>query len=126
MEPLLTILIILFAIMLVFIIASLPLYFAIKFLGGKTTLFKAVIVNLFAGFLILLIHIYFKTYGSIIAFLSLVLVYRESFRLKWWKAFFVWLVELFFVFLLALIAFLIVGLILGTYEFSIFLPEFRS
>jgi len=121
MEPLLTILIILFAIMLVFIIASLPLYFAIKFLGGKTTLFRAVIVNLFAGFLISLMHIYFKTYGSIIAFLSLVLVYRESFRLKWWKAFFVWLVELFFVFLLALIAFLIAGLILGTYVVPIFL-----
>ena len=100
----------LLVIVLIFIISALPLYFAVKFLGGKTTLFKTIIVAFLTGIITFAINSQFK-FGGLIAFLVLVLIYREFFKLKWWKALLVWFVQLVFVALFTFIAIVISGLI---------------
>jgi len=89
----------------VFLVSALPLYFAVKTLGGKTTLFKAGVIMFLTGLLAAFIKSIFNN-GWIIAFLLLVVIYRESFKLKWWKAFIVWFIQLLFMAIFyALIAF---------------------
>ena len=89
--------------LLVLIITSLPLYFSVKLLGGKTTLFIAMMVNLASGVLFFLIS---KTlpYGMIIGFVVLLFVYGLSFRLGWIRALLVWLMQsvLLFIFVVVL------------------------
>ncbi|PIY59779.1 hypothetical protein COY95_05280 [Candidatus Woesearchaeota archaeon CG_4_10_14_0_8_um_filter_47_5] len=99
-------------ILLGFIFAALPLYFAVKVLGGKTTLLRTVLVNILGGLAVSLIQTFFRRWwGSLIAFGILIWIYREMFRLKWIKAFLAWLLELVFV---ALFYFVAVLLGLGT------------
>ncbi len=93
----------------IFLLSAVPLYFAVKFLGGKTTLIKAAIVNFIGGIIISVFQSYRAFWGSIIAFVLLVWVYHEVFRLKWWKAFLVWLVQA----LIVILIYVIVGFILG-------------
>jgi hypothetical protein len=79
--------IILFFILLVF---SLPLHFFVKILGGKTTVLKTLVTLILAGIVVTAIHIFFTRWAGIIAFIAVLWLYREIFRLKWLKAFFVW------------------------------------
>jgi len=90
---------------LLFFFSSLPLYFAVKALGGKTTFLKTMVIMFITGIIVSVIKSVFDN-GWLIAFLVLVVIYREVFRLKWWKAFLVWFVHLLFmVIFYALIAF---------------------
>ncbi|MBN1503009.1 hypothetical protein JW930_05685 [Candidatus Woesearchaeota archaeon] len=92
---------------LIFIIASLPLYFAVKLLGGKTSLLKTVLVNFIAGIVYSFIASQLGFLGRILAFFLLIWIYHEVFRLRWLKAFFAWLIQLFIVLLFYIIMFLL-------------------
>ena len=81
-------------IVIIFIISALPLHFAVKLLRGKTDLFKTIMVSIIAALIITALRQAFPIFGPVIAFLLLVWIYHELFRLKWWKAFLVWLVQL--------------------------------
>jgi hypothetical protein len=93
---------------IIFLISALPLYFAVKLLNGKTTLFKTAVVTLISGIVVSIIKLIFETWGALIAFVILIWVYHEIFRLKWHKAVLVWLIHLAFIvifnFLFGLIA----------------------
>jgi len=86
---------------LIFIISSIPLNIAVKILGGRTNLLKTALISLIAG-----IIIGFIPY-AIIGFIILIWIYHEVFRLKWFKAFFAWLLQFIiigiFYFILALL-----------------------
>ncbi len=79
---------------LLFVVASLPLHLSVKLLGGKTNLIKSVLVNLITGIIISALMEQFRILGGFVAFLFLVFIYHEVFRLRWIKALFVWLVQL--------------------------------
>jgi len=103
---------------LIFVISSLPLYFAIKALGGKTSFLKAILITIVSGIIVSAIEFRFQVWGGLIAFLILVVIYREAFRLKWWKAFFVWFLQLVFIVLFYL---LLIFLGILTLEISLLL-----
>lgn len=84
---------------IVFAFATIPLYLAVKFLGGKTTFIKAMLVNLIGGLIVGAIRERVQFLGGFFAFMVLAFIYREMFKLKWFKAFIVWLVQGLFVFL---------------------------
>ena len=97
---------------LIFVISALPLYFAVLLFGGKTSITKAVIINLISGIAVAIINFIFNTWGGAIAFVVLVWIYREAFRLKWWKSVLTWVLELvFIVALYIIIGFLLVPVI---------------
>ena len=103
----------LIAMVFVFILSALPLYFSVKFFGGKTTLLKTVIVTFVSGIIVTAIKYQFKTFGSVIAFFILIWIYHEVFRLKWIKAFFAWLLQFVFLVLFYVFALFVVALLLG-------------
>ena len=91
----------------VYLLSILPLHLAIKFLGGKTNILKTALVNALVWIIVISIKKQFGFFGGTFAFLVTVILYREFFRLKWIKAFFVWLVQLGFVVLFWILGFLL-------------------
>jgi len=81
----------------IFIISSIPLYLAVKSLNGKTSLLKTAFITLITGLVMAAIQYTFKTFGGLIAFFVLIWIYHEVFRLKWLKAFLVWILHLIFI-----------------------------
>lgn len=103
---------------LIFVLASLPLYFSVKFLKGKTSLIKTILVNLICGIVYSVIASKLGIPGRILAFFLLIWIYHEVFRLKWFKAFLAWLLQLVFIAFFYLLMFLMallfgIGLILA-------------
>ena len=96
-------------IVVAFIIASLPLFFTVKILGGRTGLFKPVFVNILVGIVVAAIY-WLLPFASIIAFIVTIWLYRELFRLKWWKALVAWFMQGFVAFLLVLLLGAIFGI----------------
>jgi hypothetical protein len=78
---------------LVLLVWSLPLFITVKLLGGKTSLLKALGVNILIGILAFAVSTFLNFWAGIVIFILTLLVYRKFFRLKWWKAIVVWLLQ---------------------------------
>lgn len=87
-------------ILIVIIISALPLYFAVDLLGGRVSIGKAFIVMVIVAILYSIITFFMPHYGAIVAFIVLIWVYREMFRLKWLKALLAWLIQMVFIIIL--------------------------
>ena len=105
-----------FTILVVLIISALPLHIAVKLLGGKTYLIKTILVMFISSVIIVLIALILP-FGGIIAFIVLIWMYREMFRLKWHKALFAWILQLLFVAILFIIL-SIIGVGVGAVLFT--------
>jgi len=91
------------ALILILIISALPLYFAVKILGGDASVFKVLIVNLIVGIIGIAVN------SHLIAFLLLIFVYKMMFRLSWISAFLAWVLQFVIAALLVALA-IILGL----------------
>lgn len=90
-------------VILVFVISALPLHWSVKLLGGKSSILKAFLITLIAGFVLSLPKLIFDSWGGIIGLFLLIWIYREVFKLKWIKAFLAWILQLIFIFIFSLI-----------------------
>lgn len=107
--------------LLIFALSSLPLYFAVKLLGGRTTIVKTFLVNVIVAILAFFIGLYLP-YANIVTFILLIWIYREMFRLRWIKSLIAWLLHI--VFYIALT--IVLGLFgLGVYGFVPLLDIFQ-
>lgn len=83
--------------LLAFIIFSLPLFFGLLIMGRPHSLFKTGMVNfiviLISSLAMLFLPNSIKHFSYIIIAILAVIIYRESFRLKWWKALFVYMIQ---------------------------------
>jgi len=106
---------------IIIVLSAVPLYLAVKFLGGRATILKVIIVNIIAGiavpavkFLVGLYLVGKGTYAGIIAFLFMLLVYKIFFRLGWIRAFLAWILQFVviaaFIFITALMGFSVIAL----------------
>ena len=75
------------AVVAILIISALPLYFAVKFLGGKATIFKVLMVNLIVGVIGAALDM------PVIGFVLLLFVYKEVFKMSWLSAFLAWILQ---------------------------------
>jgi len=78
---------------IIFLLSAVPLYLAVKLLGGKTTLLKTAFITLVSGIIVVAIEQFFRIWGGLIAFIVLIWIYHEAFRLKWFKAFLAWILQ---------------------------------
>lgn len=76
-----------------FVIAAIPLHFAVSLLGGNSSILKVILVNVLVGFLTNMIYDRFETFAIVILFLVVLLVYKIMFELGWLRAFFAWLLQ---------------------------------
>jgi hypothetical protein len=78
---------------IIFAISSLPLYYSVRFLGGKGTLPKTMMLVFISGGIISAIQQIFKIWGGLIAFLVMIYVYHVAFRLSFLKALLAWFLQ---------------------------------
>ncbi|MAE13036.1 hypothetical protein CMO92_00585 [Candidatus Woesearchaeota archaeon] len=88
---------------LILFISALPLYLAVTLLGGKATIIKVLIVEFITTIALIILQFILPKWGFIVGFLLLLYIYREMFRLKWWKTILAWLLKGVIVFLLILL-----------------------
>lgn len=74
------------AVLGILLITTLPLYFAVRFLGGEASIFKVIAANIVVGV------IYFFV-PSLFAFVLLLFVYKMMFDLSWFGAFCAWIIQ---------------------------------
>ncbi|MBN2567619.1 hypothetical protein JXB02_06075 [Candidatus Woesearchaeota archaeon] len=80
----------------IMVLSSVPLYLAIRLLGGEATLFRVIVMNIIAGFIAGLLRDALPGFiGAVIAFLGLLFIYKHSFRLGWLRTFVAWLLQFF-------------------------------
>ncbi len=87
----------------IFIISALPLYFAVKMLGGKATLLKILIINLIVALVSFMINFLFQTWGGLIAFILMIWIYKDFFKLGWLRALLAWLLQFVFAVIIVII-----------------------
>lgn len=78
---------------LVILFSSLPLYLAVKFLGGKASILNVFLVNLGAAILIPFVKQSIGTWGGIISFIFLLFIYKNMFSIGWVRSFLVWILQ---------------------------------
>ena len=93
-----------------FVIASLPLHFAVSVLGGRTTLFKTMFTITITGLVISAINYKFQIWGGLIALIVSLWIYKEVFELGWIKAILAWILQFIFVIIIAFIIATLIGI----------------
>lgn len=86
-----------------FLISALPLYFAVKVLGGKAGLFGVLFTNLLVAIVSFIINFLFDTWGGLFAFVLMIWIYKEFFELGWLRALLAWLLQFVFAVLILLL-----------------------
>ena len=89
---------------LILLVSSLPLYFAVKFLGGQVSLIEVMIVNVIAGGLPTLIALFFSDFIGLLSFLAIILVYMFFFKITFIRALIAWVLQ-YILIVLALVLF---------------------
>jgi len=92
---------------LIAFIASVPLHLAIRMLGGRTNLFKTALINIVVWVVAGAIKSFISKWGGLIALIVVIIIYREAFRLKWWKAFVAWILQM----IIAVVLIFILGIL---------------
>lgn len=107
---------ILLGIIVFFVVSALPLYLAVKLLGGKTSILRTILVMIISGFLVSLSHSLGGVFGGLIAFIVVLWLYRVSFELGWIRALVVWAAQfVIMVFLYLLMVMMFGSMILGSF-----------
>lgn len=103
-----TILWIALVIILIVILSALPLYLAVNLLGGRTSILKAFFIMIIAGIAYIIIGAIlgallpgFGILVTILAWLVLIGIYKETFGLGWGSAILAWILQLVFIVILA-------------------------
>jgi hypothetical protein len=78
---------------LLLILTAIPLYLAVKLLGGRAIFVNAVLVNIVTGILTSFLRSGYGFLGLILGFFVTLWIYREVFRLIWIKAFLVFILQ---------------------------------
>lgn len=80
-------------IVLILIISALPLHFAVKLLGGHSTIIKVLFVNLLVGIVLAVLNFLFGYVAGIIGFIAMILIYMNMFDLGFLRALLAWLLQ---------------------------------
>lgn len=92
------------------VLSSIPLYFALGIVGAKNAgFFKVVLVNFLVGIVASSISAYFGLFAGIISFIAMLFIYREMFGIGWLSAFLVWILQI--IIIVVIVAFLALALI---------------
>jgi hypothetical protein len=87
----------LFTQFLVFLLSSIPLYFALRLIKKKAkniSFVKVFLVNVLVGAVASAISSSFGILSGVAAFLLALFVYKEMFEIDWLTAFLVWLMQI--------------------------------
>jgi hypothetical protein len=75
------------------VISSIPLYLAVKIMGGRGGLIRVIIVNLLVGLLVSWLGSAINIFVAAATFIVMLFIYKIMFKLSWLKAFFAWILQ---------------------------------
>lgn len=84
-------------ILILFTLSAMPLHRAVKFFKGKTKLRKTVLITFISGIMIGIITAIINISSNLLPLTILILIYKKSFRLTYWKSFLVLLLQIIFI-----------------------------
>ena len=87
-------------VIVVFVVSALPLYFAVKLLGGHTGLLHAAGATFLGGIVVALVNVLLTTFAGVVAFIALIFLYKVMFRMGWIRTLIAWALQFVFVVLL--------------------------
>lgn len=87
----------------IFVVSALPLFFAVKMLGGRTSIIKIIIINVLVALVSFIINFFFHTWGGLLAFILMIWMYKEFFRLGFIRAILAWLLQFVFAVLIVIL-----------------------
>lgn len=103
----------LIAALIIFLLSGIPLHISVRLLGGKTNILKTAMIVFLTGIITWAIKETFTLWGSLIAFVILIWIYHESFRLKWLKSLLAWFLQFVVIFFLYIILEVLAALLIG-------------
>ena len=77
----------------VFLIASLPLHFSVIFLGGESSILKAMVTNVLIGLVGAGIYVYVPRFAGILYFIAMLFIYKSMFSVGWIRSLLVWVLQ---------------------------------
>ncbi len=89
-----------FPLIIILATISLPLYFAVKFLGGKTGFWRSIVAVVAIDVLIVVITARVSTYVGLAVLLATIAIYKFAYELTYKKAFYAWMLKYVFAFLI--------------------------
>lgn len=92
------------------VISALPLYFAVKLVGGEAGIVKIILISLLLSFASFGATRFIGIFAGIFMLIATLFVYNLAFKISFLKAFIAWLLQYVFV----LVAILLVIPLLGT------------
>jgi len=78
---------------IVLIIAAIPLHFSVSFLGGDSSILKAIITNGLVGLAGALIQSFVPSFGTLVYVIAVLLIYKFMFNIGWIRAVLVWILQ---------------------------------
>ena len=90
--------------LIVLVISALPLHFAVKILGGKSTIIKVIVVNVLVSIIIGITNSYFGLIAGFVFFLILIVIYKLLFKMGFIRVILAWLLQSVIALLLIFIA----------------------
>jgi hypothetical protein len=89
--------------LVVIVVSALPLHLAVGMLGGRSSILRAFIVMIVTAVGTIIVNFFLPVWGIFVSWFLLIWVFRESFRLKWFKAILAWILWIVFIFLFSLL-----------------------
>jgi hypothetical protein len=77
----------------IIVISSIPLYLAVKLMGGRGGIIRVIIVNVLVGLLVSWLGSTINIFVAAATFILMLFIYKVMFKLSWLKAFFAWILQ---------------------------------
>ncbi len=97
-------------VILALIISALPLYFAVKLVGGEAGIVKIILISLLLSFASFGAARFIGIFAGIFMLIATLLVYKLAFKISFLKAFIAWILQYVFVFIAVMVALFLLGL----------------
>lgn len=92
------------------IISALPLYFAVKLVGGEAGIVKIILISLLLSFASFGAARFIGIFAGIFILIATLFVYKLAFKISFLKAFIAWILQYIFVFIAIVIVIFLLGI----------------
>lgn len=91
------------------VISALPLYFAVRLVGGEAGIVRIILISLILSFASVGAARFIGIFAGLFMLIATLFVYKIAFKISFLRAFIVWVLQYVFVFIAVFIAVLLLG-----------------
>lgn len=99
-------------VIIVLILSAIPLYLAVKFVGGEAGIVKIILMSLILSFASLGAASFIGVYAGLVMWIGTLFVYQIAFKISLLKAFIAWVLQYVFVIIAVGVVVFLMGIVL--------------